>query len=94
MTADFVSETPDSLDPVPAVVGRRPRLDKWAVVGAIPLALVLAWVLLFARGTSAGSAVSEPGEFVVVYAGGLRDSGSCVVADGSPFRSPGPRHGR
>lgn len=45
------------------------------LLGAIPLALVLAWVLFFARGTSAGSAISEPGEFVTTLLDGLTSAG-------------------
>ena len=48
MTADFVSDTSDSLEPARAPVRTRSRLDKRAVIGAIPIALVLAWVLFFA----------------------------------------------
>jgi branched-chain amino acid transport system permease protein len=83
MTADVVSDTSGSLEPVRAAVGSRRRLDKWAVIGAIPIALVLCWVLFFARGTSAGSAVSEPGEFVVTLLDGLTSAGLYfIVASG------------
>ena len=40
---------------------------------------MLAWVLFFARGTSAGSAVSEPGEFVTTLLDGLTSAGLYFV---------------
>ncbi len=83
MTADLVSETPER--PVASRPSRRSlrRLDARTVVGLVPLALVLAWVLFFASGTSAGSAVSEPGEFVTTMLDGLTSAGLYfVVASG------------
>ena len=75
MTADFVSDTSGPLEPARATAGSHWRPDRWTVIGAIPIAFVVAWVLFFARGTSAGSAVSEPGEFVVVLLDGLTSAG-------------------
>ena len=75
MTADLVSDTSDRIEPARMPAGPRRRLDTRTVLGAIPLVLLLAWVLLFARGTSAGSAVSEPGEFVVTLLDGLTSAG-------------------
>jgi branched-chain amino acid transport system permease protein len=75
MTADFVSDTSDPHGSKPTVAGSRWPPDKWAVIGAIPIVLALAWVLFLARGTSAGSAASEPGEFVVTLLDGLTSAG-------------------
>jgi branched-chain amino acid transport system permease protein len=82
MTADFVSDTAESLEPTrPA--GSRWRPDTRTIVGAIPLVLALAWVLLLARDTSAGSAIDEPGEFVVTLLDGLTSAGLYfIVASG------------
>jgi branched-chain amino acid transport system permease protein len=82
MTADFVSDTGESLEPTrPA--GSRWRPDTRTIVGAIPLVLALAWVLLLARDTSAGSAIDEPGEFVVTLLDGLTSAGLYfIVASG------------
>jgi branched-chain amino acid transport system permease protein len=83
MTADFVSDPSDSFEPARGAVHTRSRLDKWAVIGAIPIALVVAWVLFFARETSAGSAIDEPGEFVVTLLDGLTSAGLYfIVASG------------
>lgn len=61
----------------------RQRTDRSTILGAIPLVLVLAWVLFFARGTSAGSAIDEPGEFVTTLLDGLTSAGLYfVVASG------------
>jgi len=48
----------------------------WAAV--VVGGLVLLWVLVFARGTSAGAAVDEPGEFIVTLLDGLTFAGSAV----------------
>jgi branched-chain amino acid transport system permease protein len=49
----------------------------------IPAVLALVWVLFLARDTSAGSAVSEPGEFAVTLLDGLTSAGLYfVVASG------------
>ena len=84
MTADFVSETPEE-----PVASRRDslsllqRLDTRAIVGMLPLALVLVWVLFFATGTSAGSAIDEPGEFFITLLDGVTSAGLMfVVASG------------
>jgi branched-chain amino acid transport system permease protein len=83
MTADFVSDPSDSFEPARGAVRTRSRLDKWAVIGAIPIAFVLAWVLFFARETSAGAAIDEPGEFVVTLLDGLTSAGLYfIVASG------------
>jgi branched-chain amino acid transport system permease protein len=65
---------------------RRPNVASWSV-GTWALALIGAfvalWVLVLARGTSAGSAVSEPGEFIVTLLDGLTFAGLLfVVASG------------
>lgn len=53
-----------------------------AVAGAVAL-FVVCWTLFFARGTSAGPAVSEPGEFIVTFLNGLTLAGLLfVVASG------------
>jgi branched-chain amino acid transport system permease protein len=53
----------------------------WAAV--VIGGLVLLWVLVFARGTSAGAAVDEPGEFIVTLLDGLTFAGLLfVVASG------------
>lgn len=62
---------------------RRYRVDTRTLLVAVPVVLVLAWVLFLARGTSAGSAVDEPGEFVVTLLDGLTSAGLYfVVASG------------
>ena len=43
----------------------------WIAIGAA----VLLWVLVFARGTSAGAAIDEPGEFIVTLLDGLTFAG-------------------
>jgi len=65
---------------------RRPRVvPRWvprAIVGVLVAAAAL-WVLFFASGTSAGPAVSEPGEFVVSLLDGVTFAGLLfVVASG------------
>jgi branched-chain amino acid transport system permease protein len=58
-------------------------VDARTLLAAVPAVLALAWVLLLARGTSAGSAVDEPGEFVVTLLNGLTSAGLYfVVASG------------
>lgn len=57
------------------------RLPTIAV--GIVLGLAVLWVLFFARGTSAGAAIDEPGEFVVTLLNGLTLAGLLfVVASG------------
>ncbi len=52
-------------------------------VGVAALALVLLWVLIFARGTSAEPAIRNPGEFLVTLLDGLTLAGLLfVVASG------------
>ncbi len=59
-----------------------PRWVPRAVIGTLVGAALL-WVLLFAEGTSAGPAVSEPGEFVVTLLDGVTFAGLLfVVASG------------
>jgi branched-chain amino acid transport system permease protein len=83
MTADLVSDTSDPLEPVRASAASRFRLNRWAVIAAIPLLFILAWVLFFASGTSAGSAIDEPGEFVVTLLDGVTSAGLYfIVASG------------
>jgi branched-chain amino acid transport system permease protein len=49
----------------------------------IAVLLVAAWILVFARGTSAGPAISDPGKFVVTLLDGLTFAGLLfVVASG------------
>lgn len=53
------------------------------VLIGVPVAFAVLWVLFFARGTSAGSAVSEPAEFLVALLNGLTLAGLLfVVASG------------
>jgi branched-chain amino acid transport system permease protein len=62
---------------------RRYRVDTRGLLVAVPVVFVLAWVLFLARGTSAGSAVDEPGEFIVTLLDGLTSAGLYfVVASG------------
>jgi branched-chain amino acid transport system permease protein len=75
LEAEFVSDTAGPVEPTRLQPGPRYRADRRTVLGAIPLAFVLAWVLFFARGTSAGSAISEPGEFVTTLLDGLTSAG-------------------
>ena len=83
MTADFVSDLPDPLEPARATDGTRHWPSAWVVIVAIPIVFVLAWVLFLATGTSAGSAVDEPGEFVVTLLNGLTLAGLYfIVASG------------
>ena len=65
MTADLVSDTSDPLEPAKPPVVSRFHVDRRASIAVVPIAFVLLWVLFLARGTSAGSAIDEPGEFVV-----------------------------
>ena len=83
MTADLVSDSLEQpLVPRPHL-GRRRRWDWKLVTGAVLIALVLAWILFFARGTSAGAAIDEPGKFVVTLLDGLTLAGLYfIVASG------------
>lgn len=63
----------------------RPEVRRRLVTAAwvIPVAFALLWILVFAEGTSAGAAISEPGEFVVTFLNGLTSAGLYfVVASG------------
>jgi branched-chain amino acid transport system permease protein len=83
MTADLVSDTSDPFEPARTSGASRLRIGRSWVIVAIPLAIILAWVLFFARGTSAGSAIDEPGEFVVTVLDGLTSAGLYfIVASG------------
>ena len=83
MTADLVSDTSDQAVVPQQPAASRRRLSRSTMVAAVPLGLVLAWVLFLARGTSAGSAVDEPGEFVTTLLDGLTSAGLYfVVASG------------
>ena len=54
-----------------------------AIVVGLPIVFVVSWVLFLATGTSSGSAVSEPGEFVITLLDGLTFAGLMfVVASG------------
>ncbi|MDH3752537.1 MAG: branched-chain amino acid ABC transporter permease [Acidimicrobiia bacterium] len=54
-----------------------------AVAIGAPVAFAVLWILFFARGTSAGAAVSEPGEFFVAFLNGVTLAGLLfVVASG------------
>ena len=54
-----------------------------AVLVALPIAFAVCWVLFFATGTPAGSAIDEPGEFVVTVLDGVTFAGLLfVVASG------------
>lgn len=58
-------------------------MSPFALASAVVGTLVAAWVLLFATGTSAGPAISEPGEFLVTLLDGLTFAGLLfVVASG------------
>ena len=83
MTADVVSDSLEQpLVPRPHLGGRR-RWDWKLVTGAVLIALVLAWILFFAHGTSAGAAIDEPGKFVVTLLDGLTLAGLYfIVASG------------
>ena len=60
---------------------RTRRLPTIAV--GLLIAFVVCWVLLFATGTSSGSAVSEPGDFVITLLDGVTFAGLMfVVASG------------
>jgi branched-chain amino acid transport system permease protein len=63
----------------------RPELRRRLIMGVaiVPLLLVLAWVLFLAKGTSAGPAINEPGEFLVTLLDGVTVAGLFfVVASG------------
>ena len=53
-------------------------------MAAVPLLLLLAWVLFLARGTSAGPAIAEPGEFLVTLLGAIT-RGRAVLRGGFGF---------
>ena len=54
-----------------------------AIAVGLPVAFVVSWVLFFATGTSSGSAVAEPGEFVITLLDGVTFAGLMfVVASG------------
>jgi branched-chain amino acid transport system permease protein len=54
-----------------------------AIVVGLPIVFVVSWVLFFATGTSSGSAVAEPGEFVITLLDGVTFAGLMfVVASG------------
>ena len=54
-----------------------------AIAVGVPIVFVVSWVLFFATGTSSGSAVSEPGEFVITLLDGITFAGLMfVVASG------------
>jgi branched-chain amino acid transport system permease protein len=54
-----------------------------AIAVGLPIVFVVSWVLFFATGTSSGSAVSEPGEFVITLLDGVTFAGLMfVVASG------------
>ncbi|MET0566414.1 MAG: branched-chain amino acid ABC transporter permease [Acidimicrobiia bacterium] len=64
---------------------RRPELRRRILiaVAAVPILLLLAWVLFLARGTSAGPAIAEPGEFLVTLLDAITVAGLFfVVASG------------
>src|SRR5262245_17233801 len=83
MTADLVGDSSDSLEPARSPAASRFRPDRWSVIAAIPVVFVVLWVLFLARGTSAGSAIDEPGEFVVTLLDGLTSAGLYfIVASG------------
>lgn len=67
-----------------SVIGERfTRLGPTGTVVAVICAAAAAWVLFFATGTSAGAAISEPGEFIVTTLDGLTLAGLLfVVASG------------
>ena len=83
MTADLVSDSLEQpLAPRPHL-GRRRRWDWKPVTGRGPIALVLAWILFFAHGTSTGAAIDEPGKFFVTLLDGITLAGLLfVVASG------------
>jgi branched-chain amino acid transport system permease protein len=79
-------------EPVVEVRGSAPAnltRNAWRAWGAAPWAAVVVaalaalWVLVLARGTSAGAAIDEPGEFIVTLLDGLTFAGLLfVVASG------------
>ena len=83
MAADIVGETTHGT----GTVWRRPswtsRLRGRSLLWIVPVTLVVAWVLFFARDTSTGPAVREPGEFVVTLLDALTSAGLYfIVASG------------
>jgi branched-chain amino acid transport system permease protein len=79
MTTDLVGDGGESAASSRPEDDTRWRPDRRTVIGALPVVLVLLWVLVLARGTPAGSAVSEPGEFVVTLLDGLTSAGLYFV---------------
>jgi branched-chain amino acid transport system permease protein len=73
MEAEFSGEASGALGPARSLTGWRP--DWRVLVGIIPLALLLVWVLFLASGTSAGAAIDEPGEFVTTLLDGFTSAG-------------------
>ena len=54
-----------------------------AITVGLPIVFVVCWVLFLATGTSSGSAVAEPGEFIITLLDGLTFAGLMfVVASG------------
>ncbi len=67
----------------PSLFGRAWVRQVPRVAIGVPVAFAVLWVLFFARGTSAGSAVSEPAEFLVAVLNGVTLAGLLfVVASG------------
>lgn len=65
----------------PAQLARVRRLP--SVVAGLAALFAVSWTLFFARGTSAGPAVTQPGEFIVTFVNGLTLAGLLfVVASG------------
>jgi branched-chain amino acid transport system permease protein len=83
MTADVVSDNiEDPLAPRP-YRGARRRWDGKIVIAAVFVALLIAWIVFFSRGTSAGPAIDEPGKFVTTLLDGLTLAGLYfIVASG------------
>ena len=82
MTADLAQRQPRTS--ARRVRPRRRSARDWKLVtGRGLVVLVLAWILFFAHGTSAGAAIDEPGEFVVTLLDGITFAGLMfVVASG------------
>jgi len=63
--------------------GSSRRLSPFAIISGLIGLFIAAWILFFARGTSAGPAILEPGEFLVTLLDGLTFAGLLfVVASG------------
>ncbi len=69
MTAGTIAATP----------GSTRKLSPTAIIAGVIGVLVAAWILFFARGTGAGPAISEPGEFLVTLLDGLTFAGLLFV---------------